>query len=175
MRTSNATLTWKSTGNIWSLKATTIVTNFWNFQAKGSSDFEWTFVQRPAVWPWPLTMWSEICSYICKRQPLCQNWQLLSKGLKNIEQADSKQYTIRHTVDYPLIISWLYAIVYTGQTLFDIQWSCFSIVCLCCRNSKSMEAYPYMQDSNMSTCAIHVIIWTCNLLMWKCNITFRHT
>ena len=57
-------------------------TNFGNSQAKGSSNFEWTFVQRPAVWPWPLTIWSEICSYMCKRQPLCQNWQLLSKGVK---------------------------------------------------------------------------------------------
>ena len=35
-------------------------TKFGNFLSKESSDIELTiFFQRPAVWPWPLAMWSE--------------------------------------------------------------------------------------------------------------------
>ena len=50
-------MTWKSIGYIYSLGAT-IIPNLVSIEVLNIE--QTTFFQRPAVWPWPLTMWKSI-------------------------------------------------------------------------------------------------------------------
>ena len=73
-------VTWKSVGVIYCLWTSTILSIMRNFPAKGSREIDRaTFLQRPAIWSWPLTMWPEGSSTPYGHPPY-QVWQLSRKG-----------------------------------------------------------------------------------------------